>query len=629
MGVWAALAGAAIATQHPWFQRIEGQAQAFLLYLRGPVAPPEEIVILAIDEESLSQGEFFQARPDTYAYLEPLSAWPWQRRAYAIAIERLLAAGAKAVAVDLLFVSPSLYGPADDEALQTSLSQYGQQVALGAAYEVSSATGGRLTQLLQPIYPAAHVGLINVPTDADFKTRQLPDPYLQNLQDAVDSPVKLPSLAQATLAAAQVVIPEREGNHLFFYGPPETFARVPFWHVLEPQNWALHQQANTFRDKIVLIGPTATSLQDIKRTPISDGMPGVEIHASAIATLMEGRAIAEAVPSAPLRGLLLALVLGGVGGLLGQQLRRPIPRLMGFVGSAIAWGALGYLCLVYGSRLIPVAVPVAALGLAGLTYTAVGAVGDRLEERRLRGTLERYVAPPVVEEILRQPQDFSLFVGRKLKAAVLFSDIRGFSRLTYQMGAEEMVQLLNTYLDAMVNAILAYRGTVDKFIGDAVMAEFGSPVSQGEQEDALNAVWAALAMRQALADLRQTLQQSGQPPLYHGIGLSYGELVVGNIGSIKRLEYTVIGDVVNVASRIEGLTKQLGTDILITDSLYQRVKDQVTVVDYGQHRLVGREQETVQVYGLVSLKEGDPTLYHQVQAELQAYLKTPFPGETH
>ncbi|HEY9735924.1 MAG TPA: adenylate/guanylate cyclase domain-containing protein [Trichocoleus sp.] len=627
MALWAVLAGTAIATQLPWIQRIEGQAQAFLLTLRGPVTPPTEVVILAIDDESLAQGEFFQNHSAQYPYLEPLATWPWRRQAYATAIERLMAAGARTVAIDILFVDPSSYGPADDAALQATLSRHGQQVVLAAAYESSSATGGQLTQLLQPLYPQIpHVGLINFPLDPDFKIRQLPEAYLQEVKAASGSEISLPSLAGATLAAAQLPVQE-QGNQLFFYGPAGTFPQIPFWHVLDPQNWTLLKRAGVFKDKIVLIGPTATSLQDIKRTPVSDLMSGVEIHATAVATLLEGRGLAEAVPNSQGRGLLLALVLGAVGLLLGHQLRRPLPRVVGFAGSAIAWGAIGYLSLVYGSRLVPVAIPVAALGVAGLTYTAVGAVGDRLEERRLRGTLERYVAPPVVEEILRQPQDFSIFVGRRLQAAVMFSDIRGFSRLTYQMGAEDMVQLLNTYLDAMVNAILAYRGTVDKFIGDAVMAEFGSPVSQGEQEDALNAVCAALAMRQALANLRQTLRQNGQPPLFHGIGLSYGELVVGNIGSIKRLEYTVIGDVVNVASRIEGLTKQLGTDILITESLYQRVKDQITVVDYGQHRLAGREQETVQVYGLVSLKEGDPALYHQVQADLQSHLRTSLEGQ--
>ncbi|MEO0489685.1 MAG: adenylate/guanylate cyclase domain-containing protein, partial [Cyanobacteria bacterium J06659_2] len=204
---------------------------------------------------------------------------------------------------------------------------------------------------------------------------------------------------------------------------------------------------------------------------------------------------------------------------------------------------------------------------------------------------------------------------------VLFSDIRGFSRLSYQLDAEQMVAQLNVYLNAMVEAILRYRGTVDKFIGDAVMAEFGSPTSQGPYEDAINAIYAALAMRQALAELREQQKAAGKPLFFHGIGISFGEVIAGNIGSVQRLEYTVIGDTVNVASRIEGLTKQLGTDILITQALYDQVREDVEAIDMGAHRLHGREQDAVQVYSLVGLKGQDDAFYQQVQQDLRFHLK--------
>jgi adenylate cyclase len=188
------------------------------------------------------------------------------------------------------------------------------------------------------------------------------------------------------------------------------------------------------------------------------------------------------------------------------------------------------------------------------------------------------------------------------------------------------VGLLNTYLDAMVKAILAHRGTLDKFIGDAVMAEFGSPTSQGAQTDALNAIRAGLAMRRSLAELRSHLLATGQPPLFHGIGISYGEVVAGNIGSEQRLEYTVIGDTVNVASRLESLSKRLGTDFVITAPLYEQVQDHVQVVDLGQHRLAGREADLVQVYGVIGFDDTDARLYHQVQRDLRQHLGLPVDG---
>jgi adenylate cyclase len=231
------------------------------------------------------------------------------------------------------------------------------------------------------------------------------------------------------------------------------------------------------------------------------------------------------------------------------------------------------------------------------------------------------VATPIVNEILSQPEDFqALLQGRKLKAAVLFCDIRGFTSLSYKLPPEELIALLNTYLNAMVEAVATASGTIDKFIGDAVMAEFGSPVSYGEHTDAMNAIRAALGMRRSLAALRSQWQQEGKTVLYHGIGISYGEVVAGNIGSLRRLEYTVIGDTVNVASRVEGLTKSFWTDILLTESLYQLVQEQVEVVFVGEHLLRGREDSPTRLYSLVGLKDEPPTLYHQVHEELRRYL---------
>ncbi|HIK46601.1 MAG TPA: adenylate/guanylate cyclase domain-containing protein [Leptolyngbyaceae cyanobacterium M65_K2018_010] len=596
----------ALASQHPWIQRIEGQAQSFLLKLRGAVHPPDEVVILAIDEYSLSQGELYRANPDRYPYLAPLATWPWRRQAYATVIERLIAAGARAVALDVLLVDPSVYGPEDDATLAKTLEQLGDQVALAAAYDVSASDFGEFTSLLAPTLPGGNyqVGLINLQPDLDGQHRAFPDRVIATLRRDHGFSDQLPSFAAATLAAADQPVPVQARDELFFYGPSGTIPTLSFVQVLDPTNWPLYQAG--FRDKIVLIGPTAASFQDLKRTPLDNTMPGVEIQAQVVASLLEGRSVNPALANPLLRGILTALAIGALGLGLGYRYPQPLPRLMGFLGAIAGWGAIAYLLMVHRGRLIPVAIPVACLGMGGVAYIATGAISNRLEEQRLRRTLERYVAPSVAQEILNQPEDFtSLTVGQRCQAAVLFSDIRGFSRLSYQLGAEETVSLLNTYLEVMVTAILQHRGTVDKFIGDAVMAEFGAPLSQGASQDALNAVQAALAMRKALADLRQNLQAQGLPPLYHGIGISYGELVVGNVGSVKRLEYTAIGDTVNVASRIEGLTKSIGTDILITQPLYDLVKDQVIAVDHGHHVLAGREQEAVQVYGVIGLKEED------------------------
>ncbi len=623
MGLWASLGAIAISTQIPFIQRVEGQAQSFLFALRGPVPPPEDIIILAIDEESLSQGDFYQSDPQKFPYLEPLQTWPWQRRAYSTAIAQLAEAGAKVIALDVLLVSPSVYGEGDDAQMQQTLQQYGDRVVLAAAFENSDATGGNLFQLLQPIYaPGTFLpGLINVQPDADQRLRQLPEQTRQALRNTSGIQTDIPPLTSAMLQQGQFTPPPDHGHEIYFYGGADTFPKVPFWHVLEPKNWELHQRAGTFRNKWVLIGPTATSLQDIKRTPTSDTMPGVEVHAHTLATLMEGRAIATAIPNPRWRGLLMGIMMAALGGGLGYAIGRPLLRPLGFAAAAIAWGAIAYLLFTLAHTWIPLAIPVSVLGAGGLTYTAAGALKDRREQQRMRRTLERYMAPPIVAEVLNQPENYrELVSGKELEAAVLFSDIRGFSRLSYHLPPAEMVSLLNRYLDAMVKAIMDYRGTIDKFIGDAVMAEFGSPTSQGAKEDALNAIRAGLAMRRSLAELRRCFNAEGKPPLFHGIGISYGKLIAGNIGSAQRLEFTVIGDTVNVASRIESLTKKLGTDFLITAPLYELVKAEVQVKEMGSHRLSGREEELTQVYSVIGFNQADAHLYEEVHTALKAYL---------
>jgi len=284
------------------------------------------------------------------------------------------------------------------------------------------------------------------------------------------------------------------------------------------------------------------------------------------------------------------------------------------------WSIVGYASFTYGGWILPVALPAISILLAGLSLLATGAIAVQLDKLSLRRTLERYVAAPIVQEIVNQPEDYrSLLQGRNIRAAVMFTDIRGFTTITSKLPADKLIQQLNIYLEVMVDAILEAQGTVDKFIGDAVMAEFGSPISQGEKVDAMNSIHAALKMRSALYELRQQWQTEGRFPFFNGIGINYGEVTVGNIGSPRRLEYAVIGDTVNIASRVEGLTKELGTDILITEALYEIVQDRIVAIDLGEHVMKGRSGK-IKLYSLIGLKGCDRSQYDLVQAELNRHL---------
>jgi adenylate cyclase len=222
----------------------------------------------------------------------------------------------------------------------------------------------------------------------------------------------LPALATATLQAAGDPNPHWPSEQLFFYGPGGTIPTHPFANVLEPDNWDRYR--HQFVGKMVIIGPTAVSLQDIHRTPMDNTMPGPEIHAQTVAAMLEGRTLNQPLDNALLRGILSGLLIGGLGLGLGYRFSQPLPRLLGFGTAITLWGATAYL-LAMGppGQLIPLAIPVACLGMGGIAYIATGAIGNQLEEQRLRRTLERYVSPAVAKEILSQPEDFtSLGVGQ-------------------------------------------------------------------------------------------------------------------------------------------------------------------------------------------------------------------------
>ncbi len=631
LGFWGISGAIATALDLQLVQWLERHTQTLFFELRGPVSPPENIVILAIDDQSLSAAERYKNDPEKQAIAKLMPNWPWQRTAYAEVIERLMAAGAKSVSMDILFDLPSGYGEVDDQRLKRTLQRYAGRVTLAAAYIESPGPQGVTTELFEPI-PALKtnplaLGLVNLPPlEADGRVHRLGSVYRDQVLRPLNLPT-LPSFAEVTLQAAQLPYPQPQGSGIFFYGSVGTFKRVPFWQVLATDWWNSHLKEKTFKDKMVLIGTTTEAAglsSDQYRTPFAAKMPGVEIHANAIATLSEGKSMIEAIPNPLLRGLLTFLGVTGVGVLLGILPKRHVGQLLWGLGSAIAYAGFSYLAFTYGYLILPTAIPVVAIALTGFSYFIVGAGFDQLEKLRLRHTLERYVAAPVVQEILKQPDDFhALLKGKKLKAAVLFSDIRGFTTLSYKLPPEQLVEQLNTYFNSMVEVIIEAGGTVDKFIGDAVMAEFGFPVSQGEKNDAMNAIRAALGMRQALAQLRSQFIQEGRNPFFNGIGINFGEVIAGDIGSLRRREYGVIGDTVNVASRVEGMTKKFQTDILITESLYQLVKDEVEVIGVGEHPLKGREENLVQLYSVVGLKGDDQTLYHQVIEDLHKHLEQP------
>jgi len=601
-------------------QNLERQTQSAFFNWRGAIAPPKDIVILAIDDLSLRQGEFYDAKKRPF--LEPFRTTTWKRVVYAQVLEKLVKAGAKVVAFDILFVTPGDHGAVDDDKFQKAITKYGDRAIFAASYEMTQLGEANILQLASPdsifkIKPNT-LGLIN------FRPEVTTNIHRFGVQPPADSGLPIiPNFAESILNVAKITYPKAKGDGIYFFGGSDTWTnaqqQIPFYYVIDPENWNSEQLqgGKFFKDKIVLIGATAASKQDIQNSAMGR-MAGIEIHANAIATLMQNKSMGDLFPTPLFQGGFVLLFVG-ISGILLCLIKSPYIQILTSFAIAIAWFGIGYVSFIYGSTILPIAIPAIAIGLNGIALLTTGAISAQIDKLLLRRTLERYVAAPIVEEIVNQPEDFrDLLEGRTIKAAVLFSDIRGFTTLSSRLPAKLLIQQLNTYLGGMVDAILECQGTIDKFIGDAIMAEFGSPVSRGEKADAMNAVNAALNMRSALMELRQIWQNENKIPFSNGIGINYGEITVGNIGSARRLEYAVIGDAVNVASRVEGMTKDLGTDIVITGALYEIVKDEIEVVDFGEHALKGRVGD-VRLYGVIGLKGCDRQIYEQVQNDLKRH----------
>jgi adenylate cyclase len=264
---------------------------------------------------------------------------------------------------------------------------------------------------------------------------------------------------------------------------------------------------------------------------------------------------------------------------------------------SMGWAALALFFFNDGA-LIPVVPPLLALGLNGFIGVVHDVSRERLERSRLRRTLERYVSKNVVHEVLDHPQEYMASLGGAVRpVTVLFSDIRDYSVLSMTSDPHALVAQLNEYLTAMVDCVFRHGGTLDKFIGDAVMAVWGNAQTQGAREDTLSATRAAFAMREELKKLNARWRAAGRPELTIGIAVNHGDVIVGNIGSPQRMEYTVIGDAVNLTWRLQELTKKLPFALLVGKTAASFISEHFEVKALGAHEVAG-QPEPLEVFGV-------------------------------
>jgi adenylate cyclase len=357
-----------------------------------------------------------------------------------------------------------------------------------------------------------------------------------------------------------------------------------------------------FKNKIVLIGATASDLHDEQMTPISMGqpLPGVEIHANAISTILNNKfLVAENKTTA----ILIILLIGILTGLL-------FPWLKGWKSLILTIiSIVGYYFMVAfyfekGLILDAVFPPFTLI----LSYTAISLyqyMSVEKEKRQIKTAFSQYVEPTIINEILKDPSKLKLG-GEKKELTIFFSDIKNFTTISEVLKPEILVTLLNEYFTEMANIILKNKGVVDKYIGDSIMVIWGAPLEL--ENHAFFACKTALEMKNRLTELRKQWKTKNLPELEMRIGINTGKVVVGNMGSDKRFDYTVMGDPVNLASRLEGLNKEYGTEIIISRFTYEKVKNDFLCRPLGTVQVKGKK-EPVEIYELVDFKPSTSSEY--------------------
>ena len=576
--------------------------------IRGVEAPISDIIIVAIDDFSLNQAANSDLSSNTT--LKNLGAWPWPRHYHGLAIRKLLAAGANVIAVDLLFDSYSSYGTADDESLASSIRTSPERIILGSYVSESkgSVAGYSLNTpnkiLLSALAPNS-IGLLNAHLDPDGNIRRRPSDYSQDIATRIHGQ-GVTSLSEAVLTrvTGKFDLPDKtEGSQtlLSFYGPPRTFQTIPIWQVLEENSFSELQRKQTFKDKIVLIGPTALSMQDLHRTAFTqhEGMPGVEIHATEIANRIEQKGI-QWEPMDNNWALCLAALLLAFHLAL-SKIERPLIRLAWTLALTLASFVSGYIVIAFLGFGLRLATLSGFLLLAGSASTIEATANLQLNRWKLRKYLERYLSPAVALELVKQEgRPEQLLRGQAANVVVMMTDIRGFTSFTNTMAmqgnAEEVVSRLNQYFSKVVEAAHRHGGTVDKFIGDAALIIFGAPLNRGDEVEARMAIECALDICKALEELNAGWQSVGLTPWTQVIAMSFGEVISGNIGSTARADYTVIGDAVNTTSRLENIAKEAQREIVLSEPLARLLGDDPRIIDLGLKSLRG--QGEARVYAL-------------------------------
>jgi adenylate cyclase len=558
----------------------------------------EDIMVLAVDDASRKLDSLWPEEIEASPALSEMKRpWQWRRRVWADVLDKLFEAGASYVFLDLTFGAPSSE-PEDDLALRNALERHKGKVAIGAKWEVEAAAGNakgvasqeNITMMVPNVsaigkdfqksdmfgllsyYPERNLDEVVRRANYWVSVNQL---IKEGLVEGALHPdeVPVPSIAMVLgrkvdpKAAAKAKAIER-----LRFSDPDAFTPLSIHQLFVPALWeANFGNGAAIKGKVVMIGATSSDLQDYQDATIGR-MAGVRLHAHALNALLTGSFVYEA----PWWWVWASLAAGAsLAWMLVSFARHPLVTLGAL--ALLTFGAYKVAFYIFDRHDIetsPVAF-VLALDLCGVAGIAGNYLVQRRAQQRAQRLLARYTSPEMAKEMLRDRASlYNTLGGTDRIVTVLFSDLRGFTSASEALPPKEVVAQLNEYLSKMVEMVFRQRGVVDKFIGDAVMALWGSmrgkQDEEGDREDARRAVQSALDMRKALDELNIERAKRGLADFRFGIGIHQGQAVVGNIGSespYEKMDITVIGDSVNTASRLESASKQYGVDLLVSEAV--------------------------------------------------------------
>ena len=611
----------------PHFLRfMELKALDLRMVSRGQLPTTGQVIIATVDEKSLSE----------------IGRWPWSRSMTAKLVDSLKEYGAKAVGFDIVFAEPEQStGPSADAILAKSVKS-AKNVSLGYFFHTSmkdveflseeyinasgSLIGGSMYSMVRekghegdynlitayapvPSIKAIaesgeNCGYFNAFPDPDGVIRWSPlvikfqDNFYYSLPIALlmqylDYPMIVLNLAEFGVDGVMLGdlrIPTDEIGRLLinYLGPAKTFPHYSISDII-----AGRLSPELIKGKIVIVGATATGIYDLRVTPFSPVYPGVELHATVVENILQGNFLEQSAWTTfiDICGIIVFGMIIGIA----------IPRLKALQGILLVMVLLGG--FVAGNTLIfakyntwlNMVYPVLTMMTIYLVITVYRYFTEEREKKKIRGAFQYYLTASVINELLKDPTKLKLG-GDKKDLTVMFSDIRGFTTISEKLTPEELVRLLNEYLTAMTDIVFKYEGLLDKYIGDAIMAVFGAPVDQPDH--ALRSCRTALEMMATLKGLQQKWAAEGRPFVDIGVGINSGDMVVGNMGSNMRFDYTVMGDNVNLSSRLEGINKEYGTHIVISEFTYEVVKEEVFCRELDAVRVKGKKLP-VKIYELI------------------------------